>query len=415
VVHRDIKPSNIMVTARGSVKVMDFGVARATFDSREAATRSQQYGTARYMAPERWLEGVAGAPSDVFSLGVTLIELLGAVDVERPRLSKEGFRADIEAALSALDPWPAVRELAEQMCAYDPEARPTAAEVAERCRSLEHDQPAPGLREWAAGWVPTADHRPAPDPRDGSVVCEDTGSTTYDFSSADTADLDASASSFAPTERVSGTVARFRSRRLAFIGGFVAAACLAVGLTVLRPAADPERASVDEGSPDPIATMEPGPTTTEVPARGGDAADEPPEPVDMPTATPVEPVATRPEPAQPVTTRPEPAQPAGGAVPPTEAGARTVEPDPKASPTPAPPAEDPPPTSYVTFIVRPPDLKVSAHGQAIHSRRAVELPLGVHEVSVTDGASQWTCTVVVDDVPRTWRIEGAKRQCTQAS
>ena len=85
VVHRDIKPSNVMLTPRGGVKVMDFGVARATFDSREVETRSQQFGTARYMAPERWLDGHADHRSDVFSLGVTAIEIAtGAHSAARP-------------------------------------------------------------------------------------------------------------------------------------------------------------------------------------------------------------------------------------------------------------------------------------------------------------------------------------------
>lgn len=179
VVHRDIKPSNVMITARGGVKVMDFGVARATFDSREAQTRGQQYGTARYMAPERWLHGVADAPSDIFSLGITAIEVLSGTAVERPRLSKEGFVEDIDAACARV-PSPGVQELIRRMTAFEPKDRPTASQVAEACRALAAHEPEPGLRTWAATVVvQLRASRPA-DPHDGAVVLEDTSAETFD-------------------------------------------------------------------------------------------------------------------------------------------------------------------------------------------------------------------------------------------
>lgn len=175
VVHRDIKPSNVMVTVRGGVKVMDFGVARATFDAREARTRSQQFGTARYMAPERWLLGVSDAPSDVFSLGITLIELVGGVPVERPRLAEEGFVEDIAQAIKPLAPWPEVQELAVAMCAFRPEDRPTARGVADRCAVIAAVLGGPGLKEWAPGFVANRPTRRSV--ADGSVVHEDTNET----------------------------------------------------------------------------------------------------------------------------------------------------------------------------------------------------------------------------------------------
>ena len=55
VVHRDIKPSNVLLTAGGDVKVLDFGIALASFDEREAQTGRVRYGSIPYMAPERIL------------------------------------------------------------------------------------------------------------------------------------------------------------------------------------------------------------------------------------------------------------------------------------------------------------------------------------------------------------------------
>ncbi|MEZ4235015.1 MAG: serine/threonine-protein kinase [Myxococcota bacterium] len=152
VVHRDIKPSNVMLTPRGGVKVMDFGVARATFEAREVETRSQQFGTARYMAPERWLDGHAGHKSDVFSLGVTLAEIATGEAVPRFRLAKDGFAEDRAAALARIG-WEPLRALAERLLAFEPDERPTAAEVSAAALELLPEAPGPPLRVWAHGNV----------------------------------------------------------------------------------------------------------------------------------------------------------------------------------------------------------------------------------------------------------------------
>jgi tetratricopeptide (TPR) repeat protein len=74
IVHRDIKPENLMFDEDGRVKVMDFGLARATLASQLTMTGTTM-GTAGYMAPES-LRGSPGPPSDVFALGVVLHEML---------------------------------------------------------------------------------------------------------------------------------------------------------------------------------------------------------------------------------------------------------------------------------------------------------------------------------------------------
>ncbi len=77
IIHRDIKPANVMLTTAGSVKVMDFGIARATADPSQTATStSQVMGTAAYLSPEQAQGLPVDARSDLYSAGVVLFELL---------------------------------------------------------------------------------------------------------------------------------------------------------------------------------------------------------------------------------------------------------------------------------------------------------------------------------------------------
>lgn len=74
IVHRDVKPSNLLLDAHGSIWVTDFGLAKAT-DQQDLTHTGDVLGTLRYMAPEQF-DGRADARSDVYSLGLTLYELL---------------------------------------------------------------------------------------------------------------------------------------------------------------------------------------------------------------------------------------------------------------------------------------------------------------------------------------------------
>ena len=77
IVHRDIKPGNVMVTRGGSVKVMDFGIARALADVGATMTSAQAVvGTARYLSPEQAQGQTVDPRTDLYSAGCVLFELL---------------------------------------------------------------------------------------------------------------------------------------------------------------------------------------------------------------------------------------------------------------------------------------------------------------------------------------------------
>ena len=77
VVHRDISPSNLLLSRRGDVKLVDFGIARAGGSGRHHRTKSGTLkGKYGYMSPEQVLEQPVDARSDLFSVGVVLAEML---------------------------------------------------------------------------------------------------------------------------------------------------------------------------------------------------------------------------------------------------------------------------------------------------------------------------------------------------
>ena len=74
IIHRDIKPHNVMVLKNGSVKVMDFGIARVM--SKSNTLTKEALGSVHYISPEQAKGGHTDNRSDIYSLGVVMYEMI---------------------------------------------------------------------------------------------------------------------------------------------------------------------------------------------------------------------------------------------------------------------------------------------------------------------------------------------------
>jgi hypothetical protein len=185
IVHRDVKPSNLMLTPGGTVKLLDFGLARWDLEGPEAAaapgeptTGDAIMGTADYMAPEQWRDShTVGARADMYSLGCTLYHLLAG---HPPFAGPEYDTTGKKMMAHAHAPVPPIREqrpevpaalasVLGRLLAKQPEARfSTPAEVGAALQPFTGGSDLARLLE-ASGATPGRSARP-PAPVAGATV-----------------------------------------------------------------------------------------------------------------------------------------------------------------------------------------------------------------------------------------------------
>ncbi len=109
VIHRDLKPSNILVSTDGTVKLLDFGIAKLVAESQADTDLTRRHGrpmTLTYASPEQFNGAPLTTASDVYSLGIVLYELLAGATPFEPQ---KGSLARFEDAVLYVEPRPPSR------------------------------------------------------------------------------------------------------------------------------------------------------------------------------------------------------------------------------------------------------------------------------------------------------------------
>jgi serine/threonine protein kinase len=374
-VHRDVKPHNILMTAEGTPKLTDFGIAQAQTDSPNLTRTGTVMGTWAYMAPEQRTDAKrADLRSDLYSMGATLYACVTGADPFD--LYVEQVAAELDQRMPL-----ALANVVRRATRYAPDDRfQSAHEMAAALRKV-----APQLGSAPPPPVPSAEepsHTLVP------AAGEGFGSETFDPASFDP--IDTSADSVPPlfnvheqptaprpapvldppSEEESEVVPiRRRNRWLGPVAGgvlLVAGVLLFVnpdtetatpGSTADAPVPTDERTRVSSADQPPVASPPPAEDVAPEPAPAKSAAAAPP------TTTSPKPTASKPPP------EPPPPEARRAEAPPP------VEPVPEAAPAPAgPPGR--------VFLNSEPYSIVSIDGTEIGRTpiRGRELPAGVHKV-----------------------------------
>ncbi len=126
IIHRDIKPSNIILSKKGEIKIMDFGIARDPGKS-DLTRAGLAVGTPAYMAPEQIRGDTIDFRTDLFAVGIVLYEMLAGT---KPWIEEEGRSITIKVLDEPMQPLSAVA----------PEIPPALVSIVERCLRKRPDQ-----------------------------------------------------------------------------------------------------------------------------------------------------------------------------------------------------------------------------------------------------------------------------------
>jgi serine/threonine-protein kinase len=152
IVHRDVCPANLLLGWDGSVRLGDFGIARAA-DRAERTASGWVKGRAAYLAPEQLLGHEIGPPADVFALGATLHALLAQ---EPPAAGPAELARRVKGEPPAIARW--IRDEVATLIALcmhvDAARRPTGAQAARAARGLAELDEAAGNAALARDLAP---------------------------------------------------------------------------------------------------------------------------------------------------------------------------------------------------------------------------------------------------------------------
>ena len=132
IIHRDVKPENVILREDGTVKVADFGLARAVTTQTTTAQTGMLLGTVAYLSPEQVERGIADARSDVYAAGLILFEMLTGTKAftgDSPiHVAYQHVHGSIPAPSSRVESVPSELDtLVALATARDPDQRPADA------------------------------------------------------------------------------------------------------------------------------------------------------------------------------------------------------------------------------------------------------------------------------------------------
>ncbi|MBI4803690.1 MAG: protein kinase [Desulfovibrio sp.] len=326
IVHRDIKPSNIIVSESGQVKVTDFGIARLVEDDSGLTRFGAGVGTLQYMAPELLKSGEVSFSVDIYSMGVTLYEMLsgtapftGVTDLEimLGHIEKTPPPLDLPEDEAGL----ACREMVLKALAKTPgerfaSAEAFLAEIKRISRFFAPDQADAYPMDSGRTQVPTENTVKVSTPGAESPVNLDTGKAATMMGEAPLPQIPSGAPPV---------------RRKAMLAAMAAVLVLGVGGYFLLARQEAPKGLPAQSAPAPAPLLAPAPTPAPVP-QAGTPVSPPDAPATAPgtsaaptelasgpvsAAQPQEPVKTETAPSAPVSpesaAKPEPAPPSSKA------------------------------------------------------------------------------------------------------